>query len=298
MKPYTHHAQPGAKAGKQPALNSGLKTNAVEPELSASYQPPSQALFQKLETLEKELDSTTHTGHNRWMVPYADLLTLLLGLFLVLFSTSKMELQKLDTAAKAAKSTAAATALKSDPKQSKQTAKAEQAALSAQLQKQFKMSGVEIREQERGVVISLKDSILFSAGSADLSPAAQKTLKQLSIQLQQALHGEARPIRVEGHTDNTPIRTARYPSNWELSTARATNIVRYLIDGKQFPADKLSAAGYGEFRPVAQNSSIEGKQKNRRVDIVVLNANMAQQEPPAESVVSSDNGGPSKIQEE
>lgn len=273
-----------------------MKSRTAEPEIAPNYEPPSRELFRKLENLERELDSTAHTGHNRWMVPYADLLTLLLGLFLVLFASSKMELQKMSVA-KQVKPPVSAS-LKSGPNQPKPDKKVTQATLSAQLQKQFKMKGVEIREQERGVVISLKDSILFSAGSADLSPAAKKTLNQLSAQLKQAMNGQTRPIRVEGHTDNTPIRTSRYPSNWELSTARATNIVRYLIGGKQLPADKLSAAGYGEFRPVAKNSSIEGKQKNRRVDIVVLNENMALQEPPVASVVSSVNGGPSKIQEE
>lgn len=279
-----------------PEKSSSLSSMRPEPEIAPSYQPSSRELFRKLELLEKELDSTVHTGHNRWMVPYADLLTLLLGLFLVLFASSKMELQKPEIEKTTRQS--APASLKLEPNQPKPARKAEQSALSAQLQKQFRMNGVEIREQERGVVISLKDSILFSAGSADLSPAAKKTLNQLSAQLKQAMKGQTRPIRVEGHTDNTPIRTARYPSNWELSTARATNIVRYLIGGKQFPADKLSAAGYGEFRPVARNSSIEGKQKNRRVDIVVLNENMALQEPPAASMVSSVNGGPSRIQEE
>jgi chemotaxis protein MotB len=130
-------------------------------------------------------------------------------------------------------------------------------------------------------VISLKDSILFTAGNADLSPAARHTLDGLIQQLHAALGGQSRPIRVEGHTDNSPIATSKYPSNWELSTARATTIVRFLVASHHFQPQLLSAAGYGEFKPVKDNSSIEGKQKNRRVDIVVLKPDLAQQEPPA-----------------
>lgn len=275
----------------------------AEPEIAPHYEPPVQGLFRKLETLERELESTAHTGHNRWMVPYADLLTLLLGLFMVLFATSGMDAKKAQ-AAKPVQSAVVATPLKSGEKQPKPNnrpkldKKTEKPSLSSQLRQQFKMQGVEIREQERGVVISLKDSILFAPGSADLSPAARNTLNRLSDKLKQVMNGKPRPVRVEGHTDNTPITTSRYPSNWELSTARATSIVRYLIAGKRFSANQLSAAGYGEFKPIAENSSIEGKQKNRRVDIVVLNENMALQEPPVASVVSSSSGGTSKIQEE
>lgn len=280
-----------------------MKPKKAEPELTPHYEPPVQGLFRKLETLERELESTAHTGHNRWMVPYADLLTLLLGLFLVLFATSGMDPKKAQ-AAKPVQTAVAAAPLKSDENQPKPDqkpttdSKKAKPSLSSQLREQFKMQGVEIREQERGVVISLKDSILFAPGSADLSPAARQTLNRLSDKLKQVMNGQTRPVRVEGHTDTTPITTSRYPSNWELSTARATSIVRYLIAGKRFPANQLSAAGYGEFKPIAENSSIEGKQKNRRVDIVVLNENMALQEPPAASVVSSSSGGTSKIQEE
>jgi chemotaxis protein MotB len=274
------------------------KTRTSELEFNSQESPPVRDLFRKLENLERELESTVHTGHNRWMVPYADLLTLLLGLFLVLFTASKVELQKLNEARQAKPASAIAT-MRPDSENARLSQQQQSPqALSAQLKKRFNMQGVEILEQQRGVVISLKDSILFGPGSAELSPAARKTLSQLLAQLKQALGGEPRSIRVEGHTDNTPITTSRYPSNWELSTARATHIIRYLIGGKQFQADRLSAAGYGEFRPIAKNSSIEGKQKNRRVDIVVLNENMALQEPPVANAVSSLSGGISPMQED
>jgi chemotaxis protein MotB len=275
-----------------------LKTRKSEPEFSPQESAPVREMFRKLENLERELESTAQPGHNRWMVPYADLLTLLLGLFLVLFTASGLELQKLNEARQARPVSAIATLKPNSTRAQISQRQQSPEALSAQLKKRFKMQGVEILEQPRGVVISLKDSILFGPGSAELSPAARKTLSQLSAQLRQALGGQPRSIRVEGHTDNTPITTSRYPSNWELSTARATHIIRFLIGGKQFQADKLSAAGYGEYRPIARNSSIEGKQKNRRVDIVVLNENMALQEPPVVNAVSSLSGGISPIQED
>ncbi|MBM3792005.1 MAG: chemotaxis protein MotB, partial [Acidobacteria bacterium] len=86
-------------------------------------------------------------------------------------------------------------------------------------------------------------------------------------------------IRIEGHTDNVPIRTARFPSNWELSTSRATTICSYLVERFGFAPEELSAAGYGEFRPIDSNDTSEGRARNRRVDIVVLNSAVARDEP-------------------
>lgn len=300
---------------------SSLRKDALQDP--ANQEPASKHLFRKLEILEHEMDSSSHTGQTRWIVPYADLLTLLLGLFLVLFankgnltpamqasqpaplamSVKQLSPSEITQQNRAARKTNPLVAIpaKQETSQSKNTKAIpptpidEMRQLEAQLQLNLKGQGLEIRHQERGVVISLKDSILFAPGQAELSPQARKTLDRVIDQLQTAIQAGAtpsritgsgssalsRPIRVEGHTDNSPITTSKYPSNWELSTARATTIVRYLIATRHFSPDKLSAAGYGEFRPVENNSSIEGKQKNRRVDIVILNDNTAHQEPPS-----------------
>lgn len=257
-------------------------------------------LFRRLEEIDTEADaSSTYTGHTRWMIPYADLLTLLLGFFLVLFASSQVKAgeaaelaQKTpENSVQAAKDfqklpnkTAVEQKEQVEPMASAasregQTLETLQAKLESELDA-LGIRGVEVHRQERGLVISLKDSILFDPGKAEFSPQAKRTLDHLANQLKVGPHGLSRPIRVEGHTDNTPILTAQYPSNWELSTARATNIVRYLVTMHHLPAEKLSAAGYGEYKPVADNSSIEGKQKNRRVDIVVLSESTARQEPP------------------
>jgi len=86
-------------------------------------------------------------------------------------------------------------------------------------------------------------------------------------------------IRVEGHTDDVPISTAQFPSNWELSTARATNVLQYLLEGEVVDPDQLTAAGYGEYRPVASNETEEGRAQNRRVDIVLLRLGAQEYEP-------------------
>jgi chemotaxis protein MotB len=128
---------------------------------------------------------------------------------------------------------------------------------------------------ERGLTIRFLDTALFDLGQADLKPEARAILDNVAS----ILRSLPNPIRVEGHTDNLPINTYRFPSNWELSTARATTVVRYLAEKHGIPPDRLSAAGYGEWRPVAPNDTPEHRAQNRRVDIVVLRTDLAKQEP-------------------
>jgi chemotaxis protein MotB len=244
---------------------------------TASQKPAVQSLFQRLERMEAEMESG-HVGHNRWMIPYADLLTLLLGLFLVIFTTGRTEHAPHPEKSKPAIAAAAPKTQNIDSAQATQNIDTG-APLPQRLQARLQMKGVSVRNQQRGLVISLKDSILFAPGSADLSPQARQTLSRIAGELRASFGPELRAIRVEGHTDDTPIQTPQFPSNWELSTARATSIVRYLLESRQFPPEKLSAVGYAQFRPVDDNSTIEGKQKNRRVDIVVLRPDVAREEP-------------------
>lgn len=129
----------------------------------------------------------------------------------------------------------------------------------------------------RGLVISLKDTEFFESGQATVRRASTPLLNDIVSAINQYTNA----IRIEGHTDSNPIQTAAFPSNWELSTARATNIVQYLISSHAFSPDKLSAIGYGEFRPIADNKTAEGRQKNRRVDIVLLSKEGEQGEPTA-----------------
>jgi chemotaxis protein MotB len=128
------------------------------------------------------------------------------------------------------------------------------------------------RLEAEAIRITLVDRLLFESGEADLKPAACQALKQFGEKLKQATD---RQIRVEGHTDNKlpkPKLRVRYPSNWELSTARAINVVRCLIRDGGLSAGTLSAVGYGDSRPVADNGTEEGRRKNRRVEIVLYPA--------------------------
>ncbi|NLT20743.1 MAG: OmpA family protein, partial [Syntrophomonadaceae bacterium] len=123
-----------------------------------------------------------------------------------------------------------------------------------------------VYEQERGLVISFKDTLLFASGSDELTPEAYSIISQIG----EALAKLPNYIRVEGHTDNLPINTARFPSNWELSVLRASGVVHVLNEGAGIPAEKLSVIGYGEFRPLVPNEDNQSRAMNRRVDIVIL----------------------------
>ncbi|MCP4705239.1 MAG: flagellar motor protein MotB, partial [candidate division Zixibacteria bacterium] len=128
---------------------------------------------------------------------------------------------------------------------------------------------------ERGLVIHIMESALFKMGSAVLSEKAIETLGVVAEHLRQLPNH----IRIEGHTDNRPIKTIKYPSNWELSSARATEVVRYFIDNHDVKPDEVSALGYGEFRPLAPNNTEDNRAKNRRVDIVVMTLEITATEP-------------------
>jgi chemotaxis protein MotB len=128
------------------------------------------------------------------------------------------------------------------------------------------------------LVVRFADQVFFDLGKADLKPEAIEILTRLGPLLKDIPN----PIRIEGHTDNLPISTARFPSNWELSTHRATSVIRYLVEELGFSPDKLSAAGYGEYRPIADNETPAGRALNRRVDIVIISMDHWAEEPKSE----------------
>ncbi|MDR7089521.1 flagellar motor protein MotD [Cellvibrio fibrivorans] len=128
---------------------------------------------------------------------------------------------------------------------------------------------IQVSSNELWLQIELKDSILFSSGSADTSEQAQKIFDEIAGILQ----GYSNPVQVEGFTDNIPIKSVKYPTNWELSTARASAIVKYLAS-KGVAPERLSAVGYGEYQPVAANDTEQGRAQNRRVTIMVAKRKM------------------------
>lgn len=148
----------------------------------------------------------------------------------------------------------------------------------AQLRDQADMDSMfAVETSERGIIVHFTEGVLFDLGRAELKPEAKAVLHQVfDVVLQWPYQ-----IRIEGHTDNWPIDTLRFPSNWELSTARAARVVRFAIDERSVSPDRLSAAGYGEYRPIASNATPEGRSKNRRVDIVLISSQESEWEPTA-----------------
>lgn len=268
----------------------------------------------------------------RWLLTYADMITLLLALFIVLFSMSSISAAKfhtfsmslaqafnvkisgdsiLDPGASPDSQTITPTAdlislqeNASKAKQQEQNAQAAARSLSEQLQstqsqlsalerathqaekqaneKRFAeirakvmalvaksstlRSQVQVRVDGRGLVLRvLPDKVLFASGSAQLRPEASTLLDPLAM----LLKGQPNSIRVEGHTDSQPIHTVQFPSNWELSGARADSVVRYFI-GHGVPPRRLSAAGFADTQPVGSNATTSGRAQNRRIEIIVL----------------------------
>jgi chemotaxis protein MotB len=234
----------------------------------------------------KKRDDEDNENLDRWLLTYADMITLLLAFFIVMYSISRVDMAKFNKVAEAlnivldgSDKNAQATMgdlkgfIKDHPR------KGDLINLQARIDEisQQKKLGMEIKTdlQKRGLVIHISEATFFDLGKAELKPQAMEILDLLAVELLKAPNH----IRVEGHTDNLPISTPKYPSNWELSTARATTCLRYLIEKNNFPPERISALGYAEYRPIATNTTAEGRNKNRRVDIIVLAPDDASIEP-------------------
>lgn len=142
------------------------------------------------------------------------------------------------------------------------------ALLEKRLRKEIKGEQLYLEMAERGLVITFVAEVLFDSGKAKVKPEAYSTLDKIAKVLRESV-GE-RNISIEGHTDNEPIKYSGWKSNWELSTARATSVLHYLVDEKNIAPARVAAVGHGEFKPVASNQTAEGRQKNRRVEIIIL----------------------------
>jgi chemotaxis protein MotB len=125
--------------------------------------------------------------------------------------------------------------------------------------------GINVRYSNEGAHITFEDFLLFDFGKAEINPGGLAFLERVAALIQKIPH----PVRVEGHTDNLPIHTARFPSNWELSTARAVNVVKYFAGLGKINPQRLSAVGYGDTRPLVLNDSPANRSRNRRVEIVL-----------------------------
>lgn len=126
--------------------------------------------------------------------------------------------------------------------------------------------GIEVIYTDEGIVISLDETVLFKSGSADINPDGFVVLDNIAATILNAI---SNLICIEGHTDSDPIQNDKFPSNWELSTARSVNVLKYLAEKGKVSSKRLSAVGYGESKPLVSNNSDENKSKNRRVEIII-----------------------------
>ena len=139
--------------------------------------------------------------------------------------------------------------------------------LESQLQGQVASGDASVSMEARGLVVTVLDRILFDSGKSELKPEALTTLQTVASILSDRVRENM--VYVEGHTDNVPIRFSSWRSNWELSTARSTEVVHLFVDQLGIDPRRIAAVGYGEFHPISDNGSYEGRQKNRRVEIVI-----------------------------
>jgi chemotaxis protein MotB len=247
-----------------------------------------------------------HENLERWLVSYADFITLLFAFFVTMYASSRVDENKMGSAVESLQRALGSVIAVQVPsrqagvfhdlsnpvqvtivpisapygKEVEKLAQELKKKIEGPQGKGGKKAGTQAYQvsfllQERGLVIRVSDQFFFHTGEAAIRPEVLPFLKVLG----QTLQGVDNAIRIEGHTDNVPINTAQFPSNWELSTARATTIIRYFLTHFQFDPQKLSAAGYGEYRPVAVNDTPEGRDQNRRVDVVILNSQEKKNEP-------------------
>lgn len=234
--------------------------------------------------------------HDRWLVSYADFITLMFAFFVVLYAFAKADQKKqmqvsmaIDTAFKSLGLFPEATRHPGDaaaagtepaaipvnivmgedvlsPAQVQTDLEHVRRELTQTLSNQVAQHTVSIKMGRDGLVISLREAGFFNSGSATPKPGTLTTIKQIAASLGRTPYD----LRIEGHTDNAPIHTAQFASNWDLSSARAIGIARLIIEQHAIPPDRISAAGYAEFHPIASNATAEGRAENRRVDLVVL----------------------------
>jgi chemotaxis protein MotB len=222
-----------------------------------------------------------HVNHERWLVSYADFITLLFAFFVVMFAVSQVDSKRVGRFTEAFSK---AVGINLMPMQGEslltggqtpdETGKGTQmnltgidglkVALDKMAATAHDLAGLQIIQRRNELVLRLPEGVLFDTGEARVKTTSVATIRLIAPELSK----RDVEVRVEGHTDDQPIMSRRFKSNWELSTARAIAVMLSLV-AEGMPAERLSVAGYGEFRPIAPNTSDDGKRQNRRVDLVV-----------------------------
>ena len=240
------------------------------------------AIPAKLPRRKRRRRPSDHPNHERWLVSYADFITLMFAVFATLYAISTVDAKKLQAMVESTQQAFEPNASKpsdqllvgNQPALSKNAGPGGEVGLadlqeqiSKRLAKEISEQRVEIDKDHRGLVISIREAGSFSLGSADLSSDAQALLLEIGT----VLTGIGNQVLIEGHTDDIPIHTARFASNWELSTTRATNVIAYLLEHVKIAPTRVAAAGYAEHHPRVANSSEANRTRNRRVDLIILN---------------------------
>ncbi|MCB2313934.1 OmpA family protein [Clostridium tagluense] len=234
---------------------------------------------------ENNFDTEDEGINNEWLATYGDLVTLLMCFFVLLYSMAVIDQSKAKQAI-ASLNNMGAFSQQSGAKPSVGNGMLDKNAAivgSAEQQmdniykevkkivdKKNLQSSIEVENQQKGVLIRFKDDMIFDTASAELKPGAKAILTQMS----DVLKKYNKNIRVEGHSDNIPIKTGKYESNWELSSARAISVVKFLTS--EIPPDKrireqsFEVAGYGAFRPIVSNDTEKNREKNRRIELIII----------------------------
>ncbi len=257
-----------------------------------------------------------HENLERWLVSYADFITLLFATFVVLYALAQIDVSSYADLQESIKKAfaspsilegsdnilpgasagvmAGSTATGNGPGNPSESfvppimeylnAKYEEKSFKdiqkdiEKMDKAGEIEGVEVTIDDRGLHINLKDSdLFFRSGEAQLKPSTYKTLDKIAELIQKKFSRHL--IRIEGHTDNLPIRSSAFPSNWELSASRACSVARYFVDNKDFHPELIAAIGYADNKPLVPNISEKNRRKNRRVEIIVLKNLLAKSEP-------------------
>lgn len=255
-----------------------------------------------------------HSNHERWMVSYADFVTLLFAFFVVMFATAKADSSKASEVSAAvraaldegkvsnvlkaftagvnkgrAKNASSAVSLRgtglasntANDQSAERLARAmlellpSMELLKRELKPEIESGKVELHMEARGLAISFKQAAFFDSGSSDVKAAAITTIGKVGA----ALTSIPNAVRLEGHTDSIPIHTDRFASNWDLSAARAIAVLDILTSRFQVPRSRLAIGGYAEVAPLASNATENGRSRNRRVDVVILSQFGAAAEP-------------------
>jgi chemotaxis protein MotB len=232
--------------------------------------------------LRRRKDDEEQENLERWLITYADLITLLLAFFIMMYVFSKKDAQKYEEVVGHLKTIFTGGAR--SPGQGKdvgsvpfdlpiKTVQGINAEVQKGLENELKtlvaadlrQKNISVFADERGIIIRILDRAFFDEGKADLKETAKSALDKI-VPVMKTVSNH---VRIEGHTDNIPINTHEFKSNWELSVRRATEVVRYLIERYDFSPERISAAGYAEQRPVVPNNGAENRALNRRIEIII-----------------------------